>query len=260
MSENINNLRKTLKPLRDELISHPMYAQVRTLEDFRLFMQHHVFAVWDFMTQLKALQRRLTGIELPWIPQGDNLSRRLINEIVLEEESDHDAEGNFMSHFELYLNGMVEAGADSSQINELVEQLSQKKPLEEAVSALSIPESVSQFLLCNWQLVQGGKTHEIAAAFTFGREDLIPDMFRRILNELTVYHIDSLETLKYYLERHINLDEEHHNPMALKMLAQVCGDDTVKWEEAAKAAALAMQARLNLWNGVYNLLLYKHKK
>ncbi len=254
MQNHITKLQQELKPLRDALIAHPIYTKVSSLEDFRLFMQCHVFAVWDFMSQLKALQRHLTCLDLPWIPRGDAISCRFINEIVLAEESDHDAEGHFMSHFELYLKGMIEAGADPLQINQLVAQLSQGKNFEQAISEIALPQAITQFLSSNWEIVQHGSTHEIAAAFTFGREDLIPDMFRRLLNELSVNHVSGLETLKFYLERHINLDEEQHNPMAMKMLSYLCGEDKIKWQQASKAALKAMKARLLLWDGTLQIL------
>ena len=40
---------------------------------------------------------------MPLMPIGNPKTRRLINEIVLEEESDIDIEGNPSSHYEMYL-------------------------------------------------------------------------------------------------------------------------------------------------------------
>src|SRR5688572_8407941 len=96
----IENLQTSLLPLRQRLADHDVYQRIETMEKLRLFMEHHVFAVWDFMSLLKALQRRLTCVTVPWLPEGAGLSRRLINEIVLEEESDSDTNGGYTSHFE----------------------------------------------------------------------------------------------------------------------------------------------------------------
>ena len=79
-------------------------------------MEYHVYAVWDFMSLLKALQIELTCTTLPWKPVGDTKIRRLINSIVLEEESDVDADGNPSSHYEMYLDAMIECGADTKKI------------------------------------------------------------------------------------------------------------------------------------------------
>ena len=74
-----------IKPLQDRLEEHPVYAKVQDLSGLRVFMQHHVFSVWDFMSLLKALQRELAPAETPWLPGRFSSAQRFINEIVLEE-------------------------------------------------------------------------------------------------------------------------------------------------------------------------------
>ena len=51
--------------LRDRLSTHPIYSSISKPQHLRLFMESHVFAVWDFMSLLKALQRSLTCVDLP---------------------------------------------------------------------------------------------------------------------------------------------------------------------------------------------------
>src|SRR5574343_623846 len=108
--EKINT---ALAPYREQIVNHPVYKKIQTAEDVRVFMKYHVYAVWDFMSLLKALQRSLTRVELPWYPVGDAQTRFLINEIVVGEESDVDQFGVRMSHFELYLTAIKEMGADT---------------------------------------------------------------------------------------------------------------------------------------------------
>ena len=108
---------------RRALLEHPLYGRLQTLSHLAVFMEHHVFAVWDFMSLLKALQVRLTCASVPWLPQGNAQVRRLVNEIVLGEESDALPSGGATSHFELYLQAMQEAGADTSQMNQFIQQL-----------------------------------------------------------------------------------------------------------------------------------------
>ena len=91
--------------------------------------------------------------------------------------------------------------------------------------------------------------HSQAAAFAFGREDLIPDMFDQVVevnrdlgNQLSVF-VD-------YLRRHIQVDAEEHTPMAMQMLADLCGDDDGKWRECEETVNLALEARCRLWDGI----------
>ena len=97
------DIHKAIKPQQDTLLHHPLYNKIRTVEDLQLFLQHHVFAVWDFMSLLKALQNKLTCTSTPWMPVGNPETRYLINEIVLAEETDIDQDGRRRSHYELYM-------------------------------------------------------------------------------------------------------------------------------------------------------------
>src|SRR5215471_20267501 len=116
----INRLKAAVAATRSAVTTHEMYAQLDSHEAIVTFMEHHVFAVWDFMSLLKSLQRNLTCVDVPWVPTGPTSSRRLINDIVLVEESD-ELGGGFISHFELYVDGMTQAGADRSAIDTFVE-------------------------------------------------------------------------------------------------------------------------------------------
>jgi hypothetical protein len=111
MSKHIEKLKEEITPLRSQLIGHPLYAKIKTIDHLNVFMEHHVFAVWDFMSLLKSLQRNLTCVNLPWVPVGNPQTRYLINEIVLGEESDVDEQGLRTSHFELYLDNPVKVSS-----------------------------------------------------------------------------------------------------------------------------------------------------
>jgi hypothetical protein len=243
------NLMRRLAPVRAELASHSIYDSLKDIEDVRRFMEYHVFAVWDFMSLLKSLQAQLTCVQVPWTPVGSPRVRRLLNEIVLEEETDV-IDGTPVSHFELYRRAMLEIGADSGPIDALMSALRQGMSVDHAMSKCRAPAGASAFVKNTFAFIATGKPHVIAAAFTFGREEPIPDMFRTLIRALGRQENNRLQTLLVYLDRHIGLDEDHHAPMAVEMLFELCGNDRGRWDEAANAAIAALKARMELWSAI----------
>ncbi|MDO3645329.1 DUF3050 domain-containing protein [Mucilaginibacter sp. L3T2-6] len=241
----ISELLSATKVTRDKLVNHPIYRHLHTLEQLQVFMEHHCFAVWDFMSLLKSLQQQLTCTAVPWIPVGDADTRYLINEIISGEESDLDESGNRSSHFELYLRAMEQAGADTFAIRTFIRQLSAGIALAEALKSPAVPGPAQRFVEETFHFIATGQPHIIAAVFTFGREDLIPSLFIEMVRS-----IPNAEILKYYLERHIAVDGDHHSRLAYRMTARLCGNDEAKWQEATRAAHNALTARLSLWDGI----------
>lgn len=234
---------------RARLMHHPLYAEVCSIARIRVFMEHHVFAVWDFMTLLKRLQRLLTRIDLPWIPPRHPEMARLINEIVLAEESDEDGRGGYTSHFQLYREAMLECGADPTPIDALVEQVRSGADPLRVLRNLDLAPTTAAFVRGNLELAARGAPHEVAAAFCLGREDIIPEMFTRLENQLQSqgYKVDRL---KYYLNRHIQIDGESHGPASQRLLSELIGSNPEKRDEAAAAARAALESRIQLWDGV----------
>lgn len=254
----IEDIKKYISPLRQEIVEHELFRSIETAEDLAVFMEHHVFAVWDFMTLLKALQARLTCVKLPWVPVGDRLNRRLINEIVLGEESDEHPEGGYGSHFELYCEAMSCLGANKKPIEELIYQIASGTKAKTALDTCGVPEGVKQFVLWTLEIAEC-PTHQVAAAFTFGREELIPDLFRNVINGLAGRFPDRVGLFGKYLERHIDLDENSHTPLAFKMLTALCGEDSFKWEEAQRTAHEALIQRKKLWNAILEALMKRRR-
>ncbi len=221
-----------------------------SLGDVRRFMTSHAFAVWDFMSLLKRLQRDLTGITLPWVPVGDAEVRYLVNEIVCGEESDVDPRGGRIAHLELYLRAMDEAGADAGPVRRAIEAVRGGADPTTALRGCGASSAAAAFTEGTFRLAMEGGIHEVAAAFTFGREDLIPDMFPELVGRLSREHPGRLDTFRYYLERHIEVDGGHHGAIALRMVERLCGDDDRRWEEATVAAEAAILGRLALWDGI----------
>ncbi len=243
----LTSLQESIDEVRREVVTHPMYRELNSLGRVRTFLGSHVFAVWDFMSLLKTLQRELTGISVPWVPTGPTASRRLINEIVLVEESDELGEG-FISHFELYLNGMVQAGADTGPVNTFLGLLRSGTSVAEAAKLAEIPDAAAAFIAVTWDIIETAPVHCQAAAFAFGREDLIPEMFQQVIGIEDA--AGTLEIFKDYLARHIEVDGEQHTPMAMQMLIDLCGDDAQKWQECSDTVRTALRARVELWNAI----------
>ncbi|MAY79937.1 MAG: hypothetical protein CL930_04040 [Deltaproteobacteria bacterium] len=278
----LGQLENAIRGERAQLMAHPVYRSIGDAETLKVFMEHHVFAVWDFMTVVKRLQFDLTSLHPNlWMPSPHPIATRFVNEIVLGEESDEVEPGVYMSHYELYLGAMREAEASTEQIESFMTQLQQgERPLT-ALGRVRISESIRTFVKHTLGSIQG-KPHEVAACFVYGREDTIPDMFTRLLRTLdgdisenhirdrirsmtgqeqvVARHTKTLESsqpderpyasLRLYLERHIALDGEEHGPMAKKLLTGLCGTDEQRWQEAEIAAKGAIAARMVLWDGI----------
>jgi hypothetical protein len=235
---------------RDRLLAHRLYACIDTAEKLRRFMEFHVYAVWDFQSLLKAVQQRLSCTSVPWLPTPDPEARRLINEIVLDEESDALPDGGYASHFEMYLDAMRAAEADTRPIERLLALLRSGAPLPQALTAAGVPPAAADFVRRSFDVIATESTPAIVAAFTFGREDVIPGMFRQFVARLADRDTLSWGRFRFYLERHIAHDDEHHGPMCRRIMARLCGHDAETWAEASAAARSAIESRVALWDAI----------
>lgn len=255
MNSHIARIQQVIEPLRQEIINHKVYSVIEDLDDLKIFMQYHVYAVWDFMSLLKALQINLTCTTTPWFPVGNANTRYLINEIVAGEESDVDGAGERKSHYEMYLEAMEQCGADTTAINKFITNLKKTGALHAAYEAADVPVAGRAFVDYTFEIINGKASHLQSAAFTFGREDLIPNMFIAIVRDLNQKFPDQLSLIKYYLERHIEVDGDHHSHLALEMTAELCGDNEDYWKAAEEVTIASLQQRINLWNGVYDEII-----
>lgn len=251
MHPNILKIKENIEPLRQQIINHKVYHAISEIEDLQIFMEHHIYAVWDFMSLLKSLQINLTCTTLPWFPVGDAVTRQLINEIVAGEESDLDASGNVKSHFELYLDAMAQCGANINPINNFLTSLKNGRDFNMAYELAKVPQAARDFMNATFETINSGKTHLQAASFTFGREDLIPNMFFSMVHDLNSTQPEKVSIFKYYLERHIEVDGDHHSHLALAMTEKLCEKEHLFWAEAEETTKRALQNRINLWDAAY---------
>lgn len=253
---NIKTINEKILPQKEQLLNHSLYKKIKTIDDLRQFQESHIYAVWDFMSLLKALQSALTCTSTPWLPVGNPETRYLINEIVLAEETDISLDGKRQSHYEMYIDAMQSCGADIRPIESFLDNVIKTKNIFVSIKQSDLHPNIKDFLDFTFRVIEQGKSHEIAAAFTFGREDLIPEMFTAILkNFQTNFPETDLSKLIYYFERHIELDGDEHGPMAMIMINELCGENETKWKEVEEVSIQALEKRIALWDAIEEKIL-----
>ncbi|HSN99828.1 MAG TPA: DUF3050 domain-containing protein [Candidatus Nanopelagicales bacterium] len=233
--------------------SHPVFSRLRTAASVRVFMEHHVWAVWDFMSLLKSVQDAAAPVRVPWVPPQDPEAARLVNEIVLGEECDDGPGGAPTSHFEIYLRAMDRAGADTGPIRGFVAALAGGAPFRAALAGARAPAASRAFVEATLEIC-AGPVHGRVAALTLGREELIPGMFTRAVRELAAERSGSLGDFLWYLERHVEVDGERHGPMTARLFQRVCARDAVTLGESLDVAARVLTLRVALWSAVEDAL------
>ncbi len=258
MSKYATRLIDALSPLTTKIVTHPIYEHLATQEHLKLFMEQHVFAVWDFMCLLKELHRHIVTTAAPWLPPKDALSANLIGSILAEEEGDIIEDGiHYQSHYEIYLRAMEKLGADTSQIKQLQVNLLHGTTINDVLENLHIRQKTKDFVKTTFSFFNQD-AHAIAAAFVYGREGITANMFAPIIKKIEAENNGhcptKLDTLVYYLKRHVQLDSEEHFPKALQMMENLINGDPQKFQEAEQAAITALNARIEFLDDIYILI------
>ena len=250
VTDRLTLLHQKLVPLRKALIEHPVYSELNRIDELRIFMEHHVFAVWDFMSLAHAVRNGLGGNSTPWRPSAHTTGLRLIGEILLAEESDDDGRGGYISHYEMYLEAMSDAGANMEGINSLIKHLSANRSTAESITESNVPRVAQDFVLETFRVIDSGDVIPIASYFVFGREALLPDIFVPVVEAIDQRDSNDLSRLKYYLSRHIDLDGDSHGPLGEQLVCNLCGTDEARWKSAEEAALKALKVRKKLWDAI----------
>ena len=248
--KKIEQIERHILELRESLKNHALYYHLSDVQDIKIFMEKHIYAVWDFMSLLKALQQQLTCISIPWKPSYNAKTARFINEIVLGEETDVNENGIRKSHFEMYIEAMNEVGASTEKILHFVKSTNSIDDIVSRIQNSNLKKAEKEFLEFTFKTIETREVHKIAAAFTFGREDLIPDMFLAIIDKSNHNHENKFPKLSYYLNRHIELDGDEHGPLSTEMISELCGDDESKWDDVLQTSVEALKKRISLWDEI----------
>ncbi len=248
---SITHIVNTITPLQQQLNEHKVYQHLTTPDLIIKFMSHHVYCVWDFMNLLKTLQVQLTCTSLPWKPYANPYTTRLINEIVLEEESDI-IDNSPTSHFAYYVNALKTLDPQHHNLTLFLTDLNQSTDYKTLIQQPYIPQPVQEFLAFSYTSIQQSLLHT-AAAFTFGREALVPDLFLPIVNQLSDQQQPTFIAFTNYLNRHIELDGEQHSKLAYNMIEHLCKTDQ-DWTIVTQHAEATLQARLQLWDSILQSL------
>ncbi len=236
--------------LKTRLREHPLYRSVNSLRAIQTFMERHVVCVLDFMTLLKSLQRDLAGTNLPWTPEKDVSLVRFINEIVLEEESSKACPGkDAISHYDWYCAAMEEVGADTSPIRKLEERLRAGTPLSDALDNSGLPPEAITFSKATAATLNA-PLHVRAAIFHHSRESIIPLMFLELVTQMDGQGTP-ISLFRAYLQQHIDVDGDSHGPAAAHLQEALLDGDAVQIKEAEEGVRHALQARIELWDAIY---------
>jgi len=263
--DRIARVEKCVAPLRQRLKHHKLYSAFEDIKDVRTFAEMHVFAIWDFMSLLKALQVELTSVKrLPWIPTSGQKGKlaRLVTEMVMRYEFDTDESGETMSHFEMYLQAMDQLGSDTKQITSFLTMLQAcatagvpcPESIDSALLFCSMPKGVPEFLRYTFSLVESKELHKVAASLAFGRQYLIID---KLLATIDKSGPQGFGKYKYMLSRHKGLYNKNYTPLSFQILVELCGDDEEKWRDVEEIAAQSLQARINLYDATYNQMVFR---
>ncbi|CAH0131432.1 DUF3050 domain-containing protein [Pseudomonas brassicacearum] len=240
--------KQQLNQLQTTLENHEIYNYIKTPAHLKIFMESHVFAVWDFMSLAKRLQIELTCTRLPWFTPADAKKARFINEIILGEESDLGDDGLPVSHFDMYLAAMADMGCSRHKFDLFEQHYRSGTDLERALELADVPSYVIKFVRQTIATALDGRAEEAASSFFYGREDAIPQMFQALLDQWGLKK-ESAPRFVHYLQRHIDLDGDEHGPAAMKILSDLIIDEHAE-AAALQAAQQAISARIALWDGI----------
>jgi hypothetical protein len=251
MQTPLSNLTTTLQPWVDAVMRHPVFPLITTVPRLLCFAKIHVYAVWDFACLLRALQHSLVDSNFLWTPPANPLACRLINNLLAEEETDALPDGRYLSHFQLYLEAMQQCGADTRPIQQFILGIKQQMSLPRLLELPTLPKPAKIFIADTFKIITQSN-HTMAASLAFARGNITSGMFTKLLKHIPVKkNAKVLQGFVQYFQRHIDLDSSKHNQQSQQLLAELCGTNATKWQQAQEAAQFSLDSRLRLLDGIY---------
>ena len=254
------NFQNATTPYKIMLFNNKLFEQTFETSKVKIFMDSHVFAIWDYLTILKALQRKLASKNIRLLDQDVPDLPFLINQIVINEEIEEESSQEYLSAlgvYQLYINTMKEIGADINPITNFVESIKNEKYWKDALKETKslyryLPITTYDYLEHNLSVVDYAKIHELAGVFFFGREDIHCkfNLFLRGNQE----NAKNFSNLKNFLQRHIDDDAKNKNPILGEyILNLLCKNDETKWKEVETSVIEAIKKRNEFLDGINEL-------
>jgi len=255
LSPRLTAVESQLAPLIAQIHQHPVFTIVNSILRLQQFVEIHVYAVYDFMCLIKALQRTLVGCQRLWLPPDHSMAAHLIHGLVLEEESDHYADDagslRYSSHFEWYVSAMQQCGANTQSITCFIQAIRDSFTESHLFTQAYIPLAAQQFITDTFTVIDQ-PAHAIAASFAFAREQITSGMFTRMISALAqIEDRARLTQFLGYCQRHIELDSDQHSTQSKQLVAELCGEDANKWQTVEQTALFSLQSRVRLLDGIY---------
>lgn len=228
-----DRLHRELVAAADAVSRHPLFEALHTMEHARRFMNFHVWCVWDFMCIAKSVQLSLGCFELPWKPTRYPYELRLINKLLTSEETDLPSSGRPASHFELFLEAMAEASADTGPIKIFIHLLNTGGSVNDALYHCGADRHSATFVKRTLTSI-AGPAHVRAAILCLAREELVPRMLSSLSE--TFLRLGSLAKFRQYVDRHVALDFGEHGSIGADILRSLTRPDPALLEEGIRAA------------------------
>ena len=249
---------ENIKQAQYSLYQHPVIkgGYINNIRELRIFMEHHVFAVWDFMSLIKSMQHEICPSTNVWIPTpyAEDGTARLVNDIVMAEESDETPDGRYLPHYNMYIEAMNEVGADTLPIRTFLNNVVRVGVLE-AIEILKVEYPVqAAFVGFTFEVISLNSLPYTTSCFAFGRETSIPDMFQGIVEKIGLDR-EECPMFIYYLERHIELDGDDHGPKAIELVKKFSGQDPEVIQKSENVAINSITARSTFFDGIQQAIV-----